>query len=73
MIKSDALFSSDPSEIKSLVIGTNNIWKGLGLGNYNRTEKKKIYRLEGHYICKRIRKGSIIKEGDIRLLDQVTV
>ena len=39
----DASFSSDPSEIKSLVIGTNNIWKGMGLGNYKRTRRKKKY------------------------------
>ena len=64
----DALFSSDPSEIKSLVIGTNNIWKGLGLGNYNRTreEKKNISFRRSLYFVKELEKGSIIKEGDIR-------
>ena len=40
----DAMFSSDPSEIRRLVEGTYNVWKGMGLGNYQRAmEEKKKY------------------------------
>ena len=39
-----------PSEIQLLVEGTKNTWKGMGLGNYKRScRRKKIYHLEDHY------------------------
>ena len=64
----DALFSSDPSEIKRLVKGTYNIWKGMGLGNYERAteEKKNILFRRSLYFVKDLEKGAIIENQDIR-------
>ena len=62
----DALFSSDPSEIRRLVEGTYNIWKGMGLGNYQRAmeEKNMLFR-RSLYFVRDLEKGSVIDKKDI--------
>ncbi len=64
----DAMFSSDPSEIRRLVEGTYNVWKGMGLGNYQRAmeEKKNMLFRRSLYFVRDLEKGSIIEKKDIR-------
>lgn len=64
----DAKFSSDTNGIKELVFKTEKIWKGLGSGSYQRGEEEKtniIFR-RSLYFIKPLKKGTIIKEEDIK-------
>ena len=64
----DAKFSSDTNGIKELVFKTEKIWKGLGSGSYQRgeEEKKNIIFRRSLYFIKALKKGTIIKEEDIK-------
>ena len=64
----DALFSSDPDEFKKLISKTNQVWKGLGSGGYQRAseEKKNIVFRRSLYFVKDLDKGKMISKGDVR-------
>ncbi len=64
----DSKFSSDPIEMKSLVVNTNEIWKGLGLGTYQRApeEKKNILFRRSLYFMRDLNKGHQISKDDVR-------
>ena len=64
----DALFSSDPKGIESLVKVTNQIWKGMGQEKYVRSkeERKNIAFRRSLYFVKDLKKGSVIEKCDIR-------
>ncbi len=64
----DSKFSSDPEDIKKLVLKTEQIWKGLGAGKYERSieEKKNISFRRSLYFVSNLKKGEKISKEDIK-------
>ena len=63
----DALFSSDPKGIESLVKVTNQIWKGMGQEKYVRSkeERKNIAFRRSLYFVKDLKKKVLLLKSAI--------
>ena len=66
----DSKFSITPKQMKSLVIRTKKIWKGLGKGDFSRSNneiKNRVFR-RSIYFVKNLKKGDSITKGDVKIV-----